>query len=283
MRPGASHDNPIVRVRDLEVGFNGRNVLDGLSLDMRQGEILGVVGGSGSGKSVLMRTIIGLLPKRGGTIELFGRDSDNLDDAERRQTERRWGVMFQHGALFSSLNVRQNIQFQMREVLDLSTRLVAEIAMAKLEMVGLSPDDAVKMPSELSGGMTKRAALARALALDPEFVFLDEPTSGLDPLSAAEFDELIETLQTTLGLSVFMVTHDLESLRAIASRIAVIAEGKVVAEGTVAEMASHDHPWVRSYFAGRPATVPTASSQTQSAQVRHDLPDKPKSKPRHRH
>lgn len=283
MEPHTSHGNPIVRVRDLEVGFNGRNVLDGLSLDVRQGDILGVVGGSGSGKSVLMRTIIGLLPKRGGIIELFGRNSDSLDDAQRRQIERRWGVMFQHGALFSSLNVQQNVQFQMREVLDLSARLADEIAMAKLEMVGLSPDDAAKMPSELSGGMTKRAALARALALDPEFVFLDEPTSGLDPLSAAEFDELINTLQTTLGLSVFMVTHDLESLRAIASRIAVISEGKVVAEGTFDEMARHDHPWVRSYFTGRRGTESAASSQSQPEKVRYDLRNRPRSKPRQGH
>jgi phospholipid/cholesterol/gamma-HCH transport system ATP-binding protein len=147
-------------------------------------------------------------------------------------------------------------------------------------MVGLSPDDGVKMPAELSGGMTKRAALARALALDPEFVLLDEPTSGLDPLSAAEFDELLKTLQSTLGLSFFMVTHDLESLRAIASRIAVIAEGKVVADGTVAEMTGHDHPWVRSYFAGRRGVELTASSKTQPEKVRYNLRDKPRNKPR---
>ncbi len=241
----------IVRVRDLTVRFGNHNVLDGLSLDVKRGEILGIVGGSGSGKSVLLRTIIGLLPKYAGLIELFDRDVDMLDESELRIIERLWGVMFQQGALFSSLSVNQNIQFQMREILEISGRLQEEMSIAKLEMVGLSPDDGMKMPSELSGGMTKRAALARALALDPEFVLLDEPTSGLDPISAGEFDQLIRTLQGTLGLTVFLVTHDLESLYTISDRIAVIAEGKIVAQGTIDKMLQSNHPWVKSYFRGR--------------------------------
>lgn len=240
----------VIRVEGLEVGFGERLVLKGLSLDVLRGEILGIVGGSGSGKSVLLRTIIGLLPKRAGQIEIFGQDVDRLDDQARQRLERRAGVMFQRGALFSSLTVKQNVQFQMREVLTLSPRLCDEIAIAKLEMVGLKADDGGKMPSELSGGMTKRVALARALALDPEIVFLDEPTSGLDPISAGEFDELIKTLQATLGLTVFMVTHDLESLYAACNRVAVLADGKMVESGPLSQMMESEHPWVRSYFSG---------------------------------
>lgn len=247
----AVRGEPIVRVRDLVTGFGDRTVLDGLSLDVRRGEILGIAGGSGSGKSVLLRTIIGLIPKRAGTIELFGRDRDAMTGDERRLVERRWGVMFQHGALFSSLTVRQNIQFQLREAFSLSQRLQDEMASAKLEMVGLKAADGDKMPSELSGGMIKRVALARALSLDPELVFLDEPTSGLDPISAGEFDRLMKTLQATLGLTVFLVTHDLESINAVCDRVAVIADGRVVANGPVESMANHEHPWVRTYFRGR--------------------------------
>lgn len=240
----------IAEIRNLVTGFGDKIVLDGLSLDIRRSETLGIVGGSGSGKSTLLRTIIGLLPKKSGTIRLFGQDIDELGDAGRRSIERRWGVMFQRGALFSSLTVMQNLQFQMREVLDVSQRLMDEMAIARLQMVGLSGDDAYKMPSELSGGMIKRAALARALALDPELVFLDEPTSGLDPISAGEFDQLIGTLQRTLGVSVVMVTHDLQSLYAITDRVAVISGGKVVADGPVETMSQSDDPWVQSYFFG---------------------------------
>lgn len=241
----------IIRVSALEVGFGSVTVLDGLSMELSRGEILGVVGGSGSGKSVLLRTIIGLLPKRAGTIELFGRDTDAASEAELQAINRRWGVMFQQGALFSSLTLKQNIQFMMREQLDLSPAMMEEMALAKLEMVGLSPTDARKLPAELSGGMTKRAALARALTLDPELVLLDEPTSGLDPVSAAELDELIATLRDTLGLTVFMVTHDLESLYAITNRVAVLAQGGVVAHGPVETMQLNPHPWVQSYFGGK--------------------------------
>jgi phospholipid/cholesterol/gamma-HCH transport system ATP-binding protein len=245
----------VIRVRDLIVGFGDNTVLDGLSLDVRQGEILGLVGGSGSGKSVLLRTIIGLLPKRGGTIAVLGADLDRVGDAERRAIERRWGVLFQQGALFSSLTALENVEFPMREHLDASDRLRREVATAKLEMVGLTAADGAKLPAELSGGMTKRVALARALALDPEIVFLDEPTSGLDPIAAGDFDALIRTLQQTLGLTVFMVTHDLESLHTVTDRIAVLADGRVVADGPIATMLASEHSWVRSYFRGKRARL----------------------------
>lgn len=243
---------PIISVRDLVVGFGASPVLDHVTLDVLRGEILGFVGGSGAGKSVLMRTIIGLLPRREGTIEVFGKDVAALSDRERRAIEQRWGVLFQQGALFSSLNVQQNVEFPIREYLkQLSPRLIAEIALAKLEMVGLDAAVGTKYPAELSGGMIKRVALARALALDPEIVFLDEPTSGLDPIGAAEFDELIRTLQRTLGLSVFMVTHDLDSLHAICGRIAVLSEGRVIAAGPIEAMLASEHPWLKSYFRGK--------------------------------
>jgi phospholipid/cholesterol/gamma-HCH transport system ATP-binding protein len=244
-------NEPVISVRDLVVGFSGTNVLDHVTLDVFRGEILGFVGGSGAGKSVLMRTIIGLLPKRNGTIEVFGADLAGLRERERRAVERRWGVLFQQGALFSSLTVQQNIQFPIREYLSLSPRLIDEIALAKLEMVGLNADVRKKYPAELSGGMVKRVALARALALDPDIVFLDEPTSGLDPIGAAEFDELIRTLQQTLGLSVFMVTHDLDSLHAVCGRIAVLSEGHIIATGPIEAMLTSEHPWLKSYFRGK--------------------------------
>jgi phospholipid/cholesterol/gamma-HCH transport system ATP-binding protein len=241
----------VISVRDLIVSVGAATVLDRVTLDVFRGEILGFVGGSGAGKSVLMRTIIGLLPKRAGTIEVFGSDLASLDGRERRAVERRWGVLFQQGALFSSLTVRQNVQFPMREHLDLSPRLIDEIALAKLEMVGLDPAVAEKFPAELSGGMIKRVALARALALDPDIVFLDEPTSGLDPVGAAAFDELIRTLQRTLGLSVFMVTHDLDSLHAVCDRIAVLVDGRVIAAGPIEAMLASEHQWLKSYFRGK--------------------------------
>jgi phospholipid/cholesterol/gamma-HCH transport system ATP-binding protein len=240
----------IISVRDLTVGFGETNVLDHATLDVFEGEILGFVGGSGAGKSVLMRTIIGLLPKRSGTVEVFGSDLASLNERERRAIERRWGVLFQQGALFSSLTAMQNVQFPMREHLDLSPRPMDEIALAKLEMVGLDASVRDKFPSELSGGMIKRVALARALALDPDIVFLDEPTSGLDPIGAADFDALIHTLQQTLGLSVFMVTHDLDSLHTVCDRIAVLSEGHIIATGPMETMLASEHPWLKSYFRG---------------------------------
>jgi phospholipid/cholesterol/gamma-HCH transport system ATP-binding protein len=246
-----SGSQAVISVRDIVVGFGGVTVLDHATLDVFEGEILGFVGGSGAGKSVLMRTIIGLLPKRHGTIKVFGSDLAALGERERRSIERRWGVLFQQGALFSSLTALQNVQFPIREYLDLSPRLIDEVAMAKLEMVGLGADVRGKYPAELSGGMVKRVALARALALDPDIVFLDEPTSGLDPIGAAAFDELIRTLQQTLGLSVFMVTHDLDSLHAVCDRIAVLSEGRVIATGPIEAMVASEHPWLKSYFRGK--------------------------------
>jgi phospholipid/cholesterol/gamma-HCH transport system ATP-binding protein len=245
----------VIRVRDLTVGFDGPPVLDKLSVDVFRGEIFGLVGGSGSGKSVLLRAIMGLLPRRSGSIEVLGIPLNGASESERRGVERRWGVLFQQGALFSSLTVLQNVQFPIRERLRLSSSLMDEVAMAKLEMVGLSPDDAFKFPAELSGGMTKRAALARALALDPEIVFLDEPTSGLDPISAADFDQLIVTLRKTLGLTVFMITHDMESLVSDCDRVAALAGGGVAALGTIQTMFESDHPWVQRYFRGKRAEI----------------------------
>ncbi len=242
-----------IRARGLDVGFGKKLVLKGLDLDVYRGEVLGFVGGSGTGKSVLTRAVLGLVPKRAGTIEVFGRDLDTLRPAEKRAMEQRWGVLFQHGALFSGLTVRQNIEVPMREYLDISPALMDELALLKIEMVGLKADAANKYPSELSGGMIKRAALARALSLDPEILFLDEPTSGLDPIGAAEFDDLIATLQKTLGLTVFMVTHDLDSLYSICDRIAALADGKVIKAGTVDELLASDHPWLRAYFHGKRA------------------------------
>jgi phospholipid/cholesterol/gamma-HCH transport system ATP-binding protein len=250
--PAATKD-PIIHVNGLTVKFGERRVLDGLDLDVARGEILGFVGASGAGKSVLMRTIIGLVPKVSGQIDVFGIDLDGADTKERRGVERRWGILFQHGALFSSLSVRQNVQFPIREYLKVSERLLDEITIAKLAMVGLKPEVADRMPSELSGGMIKRVALARALALDPEIVFLDEPTSGLDPIGAGEFDELVRTLQRTLGLTVFMVTHDLDSLHTACDRIAVLGDGKIIAHGTMDDMLASQHPWLREYFHGKRA------------------------------
>ncbi len=241
----------ILSARDVIVTLGEKNILDHLDLDVYRGEVLGFVGGSGAGKSVLMRTIIGLIPKRQGKIKVFGVDLDAATEEQLVAVEQRWGILFQQGALFSSLNVRQNVQFPIREYLEVSERLMNEIAVAKLEMVGLSPDVQEKYPSELSGGMIKRVALARALALDPELVFLDEPTSGLDPIGAGEFDELIRTLQRTLGLTVYMVTHDLDSLHAICDRIAVLAGGKVILTGTMRDMLASDHPWLKAYFRGK--------------------------------
>jgi phospholipid/cholesterol/gamma-HCH transport system ATP-binding protein len=214
----------IIRVRDITVQFGNTRVLDGLNLDVRRGEILGFVGPSGAGKSVLTRTIIGLVPKVAGRIEVFGVDLDAADTLARRAVERRWGILFQQGALFSSLTVRQNIQFPVREYLNVSQRLLDEIMVAKLVMVGLRPEVADRFPSELSGGMIKRVALARALALE-----------------------------RTLGLTVFMVTHDLDSLYTACDRIAVLGNGKIIAAGSIADMKASQHPWLKQYFNGKRA------------------------------
>lgn len=240
----------IIGIRGVTVRFGEQTVLNKLDLDIYRGEILGIVGASGAGKSVLMRSIIGLNRMQAGQIRIFDEDYTNLPDEQRKAIDRRWGVLFQHGALFSSLTVQQNIEMPMREYLRLSPRLLDEMARMKIAMVGLKPEAAYKYPSELSGGMIKRAALARALALDPDIVFLDEPTSGLDPIGAGEFDELIATLRQTLGLTVCMVTHDLDSLYAICDRIAAVGDGRILAEGPMSAMLASTHPWLRAYFHG---------------------------------
>lgn len=246
-------DDVVLSVKDLTVGFGSNIVLDRLNLDIYRGEILGFVGASGTGKSVLMRTVLRLLPRRAGSIGIFGKDFDKASEAERLALDMKLGVLFQHGALFSSLTVKENIQVPMREYLDLPQAMMDELARLKVELVGLAPEAADKFPSELSGGMIKRAALARALALDPALVFLDEPTSGLDPIGAAEFDELIAKLRDTLGLTVYMVTHDLDSLFSVCDRIAVLGQKKVLVEGTIEDMLAFDDPWVQSYFRGKRA------------------------------
>lgn len=249
----AKADDVVLSVKDLTVGFGSNIVLDELNLDIYRGEILGFVGASGTGKSVLMRTVLRLLPRRSGNIRIFGMDFDKASETERLALDMKLGVLFQHGALFSSLTVMENIQVPMREYLDLPQAMMDELARLKIELVGLAPEAANKFPSELSGGMIKRAALARALALDPALVFLDEPTSGLDPIGAAEFDELIAKLRDTLGLTVYMVTHDLDSLFSVCDRIAVLGQKKVMVEGTIEDMLAFDDPWVQSYFRGKRA------------------------------
>jgi len=243
-------EDPVLRVRGLVNRFGAHTVHRDLDLDLHRGEILGVVGGSGSGKSVLLKSIIGLHRPAAGRIEIFGRDQAKMSDAEEKAARRNWGVLFQEGALFSSLTVAQNVQVPLREYFSLSQGLMDEIAGVKISMVGLDLEAAPKFPSELSGGMKRRAGLARALALDPSLLFLDEPTAGLDPIGAADFDELIVELRDTLGLTVFLVTHDLDTLNAACDRIAVLAEKKVITSGTVRELMDFDHPWVQQYFRG---------------------------------
>lgn len=241
----------IVRVRGLVNRFGSQVVHDGLDLDVREGEILGVVGGSGSGKSVLMRSIIGLRTPNAGEIEVLGVDARADDAANRLHVERNTGVLFQDGALFSSLTVGENVEVPLKEHHPaLPDGLRRELALLKVKLAGLPADAISKLPSQLSGGMRKRAGLARALALDPPLLFLDEPTAGLDPIGAAAFDHLILTLRRALGLTVFIITHDLDTLYAICDRVAVIADRKVVATGTLDEIERLDHPWVQDYFNG---------------------------------
>ena len=265
-RSSPSEREVVIRVRGLKVGFGDHLVMDGLDLDLYRGEVLGFVGASGAGKSVLTRTILGLLHKQAGTIEVFGYDTDKLTPRERLEVGERWGVLFQEGALFSSLTVRQNIQAPMREHLGLSQATLDGLAAQKLALVGLPQDTADKLPSELSGGMTKRVSLARALALDPEIVFLDEPTSGLDPISAGDFDDLIGTLQKTLGLTVFMVTHDLDSLFAICDRVAVLGHKKVIAAGPISELLLSDDPWLKAYFHGKRGVIRLSAAAERPAE-----------------
>jgi phospholipid/cholesterol/gamma-HCH transport system ATP-binding protein len=239
----------VIKVRGLVNAFGSKVIHDHLDLDVYRGEVLGIVGGSGAGKSVLMRTIIGLNRQKEGAIEVFGQKTSFAEGVRMRALEMRWGVLFQEGALFSSQTVAENIQVPLREYTSMSQDLMNEIASMKLTMVGLPEDTAQKYPSELSGGMKKRAGLARALALDPELLFLDEPTSGLDPISANMFDELIRSLQESLGLTVVMVTHDLDSLRAVCDRIAVLVDKKLKT-GTIEELRQDKNDWIQQYFSG---------------------------------
>ncbi|PJK14233.1 ABC transporter ATP-binding protein [Lysobacteraceae bacterium NML07-0707] len=257
-----NHDAPIIRVRGLVNRFGTQTVHDGLDLDVRRGEILGVVGGSGTGKSVLMRSIIGLRRPNAGHVEVMGIDALSPSGHDRQQVKRNTGVLFQDGALFSSLSVGENIEVPIREHYpQLSGELRHELALLKTKLAGLPADAIDKLPSQLSGGMRKRAGLARALALDPPLLFLDEPTAGLDPIGAAAFDNLLFTLSRALGLTVFLITHDLDTLYAICDRIAVLAEKRVIINAPLAEVEQFDHPWVQEYFHGPRARAAQATAQ----------------------
>jgi phospholipid/cholesterol/gamma-HCH transport system ATP-binding protein len=255
-----------IRIKGLVNRFGDSAVHDGLDLDVRRGEILGIVGGSGTGKSVMMRSIIGLQKPTEGDIQVFGRTLESINDGrEGRELRRRWGVMFQGGALFSTLTVAENIQVPLREYYpQMDAKLMDEIAAYKIAMVGLPADAATKYPAELSGGMVKRAGLARALALDPVLLFLDEPTAGLDPIGAANFDLLIRELADTMQLTVFLITHDLDSLYATCDRVAVLAEKRVIAVGTIAELLATEHEWIQDYFNGPRGRAAANGNQTLS-------------------
>ena len=244
-------DQPIIKVRALRNQFGDQLIHDDLDLDVRRGEIIGVVGGSGTGKSVLMRSIIGLQTPTAGQIEVLGENMVGRSEDQAKNIRRRWGILFQNGALFSTLTVAENVQVPLREYFPfIQGDLLDEIASYKIAMSGLPPEAGNKYPSELSGGMRKRAGLARALALDPELLFLDEPTAGLDPIGAQAFDQLILNLRERLDLTVFLITHDLDSLYAICDRVAVLADRKVVAIGTIPELLALDHAWIQEYFNG---------------------------------
>jgi phospholipid/cholesterol/gamma-HCH transport system ATP-binding protein len=245
----STSEAPILRLRGLATRIEGKTLHQGIDLELYRGEVLAVVGASGEGKSVLLRTVVGLVPAAAGTIEAFGENLGELDSAGRRSIEGRWGVLFQDGALFSSLTVAENIEVPLEQQLDLPRPLMAQIAALKIALVGLPPDTATKYPAQLSGGMRKRAGLARALALEPELLFLDEPTAGLDPIAASEFDLLLHDLQRSLELTVFMVTHDLDSLFALANRVAVLIDGRLKL-GSIAEMLQDKDPWIQRYFSG---------------------------------
>ena len=261
-----------IRVRGLKNAFGEHVVHENLDLDVRKGEILGVVGGSGTGKSVLMRSIIGLQPPVEGSIEVLGRSITDAQDDEDIDIRSRWGVLFQGGALFSTLTVGENVEVPLREFYpEIADELRHEIARYKVMLAGLPASAASKYPSELSGGMRKRAGIARALALDPELLFLDEPTAGLDPIGAAAFDQLIVNLQETLDLTVFLITHDLDTLYEICDRVAVLAEGRVIAVGTIAELLATDHPWIQEYFNG-----PRGRAARDTAQRLEDTRKAPK-------
>jgi phospholipid/cholesterol/gamma-HCH transport system ATP-binding protein len=248
-RLGESAATPAICLRGLETRLGDKVIFQNLDLDVRRGEVMGIVGASGAGKSVLLRTVVGLIRPSAGRIEILGLEPARLDAADLHRLEARFGVLFQDGALFSSLTVAQNIQVPLQEHLDLPRALLDEIAALKIAMVRLPPDAGLKYPAELSGGMRKRAGLARALALDPELLFLDEPTAGLDPIAAADFDRLILDLQRSMRLTVFLVTHDIDSLNTITDRIAALVD-KRTRVGTMADLLRDEHPWIREYFHG---------------------------------
>ncbi|MDP3735986.1 MAG: ATP-binding cassette domain-containing protein [Hyphomonadaceae bacterium] len=252
LEPGhdADANELVIRVRGLTNRFGSNTIHEDLDLDVRKGEIIGVIGGSGTGKSVLLRSIVGLNKPVKGDIEVFGQKLNEISHEKRVAIERRWGVMFQDGALFSTLTVRENVMAPMVEHTKAPRALMRELADLKIRLAGLELEAAVKRPADLSGGMRKRAALARALALDPDLVFLDEPTAGLDPIGAQKFDELVRSLSDALGLTVFLVTHDLDTLVAICDRIAVLSDGKVLAIGSMDEVRKNPHPWIQEYFSG---------------------------------
>jgi phospholipid/cholesterol/gamma-HCH transport system ATP-binding protein len=257
---------PIISIRGIRNAFGDAVIHDNLDLDVRRGEILGVVGGSGTGKSVLLRSIIGLQTPEAGTVEVLGENMIGRNEDEAKNIRRRWGVLFQNGALFSTLTVAENVEVPIREYFPfILPPLLDEIASYKIAMGGLPPDAGPKYPSELSGGMIKRAGIARALALDPELLFLDEPTAGLDPIAAAAFDQLILSLQKRLGLTVFLITHDLDTLHAICDRVAVLAEKRVIGVGTIPQLLALDHPWIQEYFNGPRGRNAAASYEHEGA------------------
>ncbi|MBL8271461.1 ABC transporter ATP-binding protein [Steroidobacter sp.] len=248
-QPNSNQEGPIISVRNLVNRFGKQVVHDGVNIDVMPGEVLGIVGGSGSGKSVLLRTMLGLQRPSSGQVLIEGRDITQMSEAELLSVKRRYGVTFQHGALFSSLSVAENIQLPIREYFDASPAALEALTELRLRMVGLPVDAGAKLPSQLSGGMVKRAALARSLALDPALLFLDEPTAGLDPISAASFDELVTYLHRGLRLTIVMITHDLDTLLATCNRVAVLVDRKIVVD-TLDGIMNNPHPWIQEYFHG---------------------------------
>jgi phospholipid/cholesterol/gamma-HCH transport system ATP-binding protein len=274
--PASKQETPVIAVRKLVNRFGNQVVHDGVDLDVMPGEVLGIVGGSGSGKSVLLRTMLGLQRPSSGQVLIEGRDITQMSEAELLSVKRRYGVTFQHGALFSSLSVAENIQLPIREYFDASPEALASLTELRLRMVGLPVDAGAKLPSQLSGGMVKRAALARALALDPALLFLDEPTAGLDPISAASFDELVSYLHRGLKLTIVMITHDLDTLLATCSRVAVLVDRKIVVD-TLAGIMNNPHPWIQEYFHGpRARAAQAAMDKPASSSANKSQPERGK-------